>query len=115
MTKMKFLLILLASLLPALISQAQRKAVFIILDGIPADVIEKIETPFLNEIASEGGYTRSYVGGEKGGYNESPTISAPGIAQLPLLEHFPHCRNVPPRYPDGDLFIVDRQPDKACR
>ncbi|HEY4653212.1 MAG TPA: alkaline phosphatase family protein [Cyclobacteriaceae bacterium] len=93
MTKMKFLLILLASLLPALISQAQRKAVFIILDGIPADVIEKIETPFLNEIASEGGYTRSYVGGEKGEYNESPTISAPGYNHL-LTGTWTHKHNV---------------------
>lgn len=53
------------------------KALFIIIDGIPADVIEKLQPPTLMEIAKAGGYTRSYTGGTKGGYNQTPTISAP--------------------------------------
>ncbi|MEJ1241797.1 alkaline phosphatase family protein [Chryseolinea sp. T2] len=57
---------------------SQRKAVFIIVDGIPADVIEKLRPPVLQEIAGAEGYTRAYVGGKKGGYSESPTISAVG-------------------------------------
>ena len=57
---------------------AQRKAVFIIVDGIPADVIEKLKPPVMNEIAGAHGYTRAHVGGMKGGYSESPTISAVG-------------------------------------
>jgi hypothetical protein len=61
---------------------AQRKAVIIILDGIPADVVEKVNTPVLDEIALHGGYTRSYQGGEKGGYSQSPTISAVGYANV---------------------------------
>ncbi|MBP9926595.1 MAG: alkaline phosphatase family protein [Cyclobacteriaceae bacterium] len=61
---------------------AQRKAVIIILDGIPADVVEKVNTPVLDEIASQGGYTRSYQGGKKGGYSQSPTISAVGYANV---------------------------------
>ena len=59
-----------------------KKAVFIIVDGIPADVIEKVNTPHLDEIAKEGGYTRAMVGGEKGGYSETPTISAVGYNSL---------------------------------
>lgn len=62
--------------------QKTRKVVFILLDGIPADVLENTSTPYLDEIASRGGYTRAYVGGEKGGASESPTISAVGYNSL---------------------------------
>jgi len=58
------------------------KAIFILLDGIPADVLENTDTPFLDEISDRGGYTRAYVGGEKGGESESPTISAVGYNSL---------------------------------
>lgn len=61
---------------------AQKKAVFIILDGIPADVLEKTPTPNLDKIAKVGGYTRAYTGGEVGGYSETPTISAVGYNSL---------------------------------
>jgi predicted AlkP superfamily pyrophosphatase or phosphodiesterase len=61
---------------------APRKAVFIILDGIPADVIERVPTPMLDEIAAAGGYARAHVGGELGGLSETPTISAPGYMSL---------------------------------
>jgi predicted AlkP superfamily pyrophosphatase or phosphodiesterase len=55
-----------------------KKAVFIILDGIPADVMETLNPPNLAAIAGEGGYARAKVGGEKGGYSQTPTISAVG-------------------------------------
>jgi hypothetical protein len=58
------------------------KAAFIIVDGIPADVIERTATPNLDAIISEGGYTRSYVGGAAGGATESPTVSAVGFMSL---------------------------------
>ncbi|HZY78267.1 MAG TPA: alkaline phosphatase family protein [Cyclobacteriaceae bacterium] len=58
------------------------KALFIIVDGIPADVIEKLQPPTLMEISKTGGYTRSFTGGIKGGYNQTPTISAPGYINL---------------------------------
>ncbi len=56
----------------------QKKSVFIILDGIPADVIEKVETPVLDMISAQGGYTHASQGGIKDSYNQSPTISAVG-------------------------------------
>jgi predicted AlkP superfamily pyrophosphatase or phosphodiesterase len=61
-----------------LVAQKTRKAVFVIVDGIPADVIEKLSLPNLTSIAAAGGYTRSYTGGMKQTYNETPTISAVG-------------------------------------
>ncbi|GAB3163332.1 alkaline phosphatase family protein [Telluribacter humicola] len=59
-----------------------RKALFIIVDGISADAIEKVETPNLDAIAEVGGYTRAYVGGGKGTYSQTPTISAVGYNSL---------------------------------
>lgn len=59
-----------------------KKVVFIIVDGIPADVIEEMRLPHLTAIAKEGGYIRSYLGGEKNGYSETPTISAVGYNSL---------------------------------
>ena len=60
----------------------QRKALFVIVDGISADVIEKIAKPNLDAIAREGGYVRAYVGGQKGTYSQTPTISAVGYNSL---------------------------------
>jgi predicted AlkP superfamily pyrophosphatase or phosphodiesterase len=62
--------------------ESARKAVFILLDGIPADVIERVPTPMLEEIAAAGGYRLAYVGGERGGPTETPTVSAPGYMSL---------------------------------
>ncbi len=58
------------------------KAVFVIVDGIPADVIERVPTPTIDAIAAEGGYGRATVGGPIGEPGETPTISAPGYMSL---------------------------------
>ncbi len=62
--------------------ETPHKAVFILLDGIPADVIERVSTPSLDAIAAAGGYARAHVGGERGGPTETPTVSAPGYMSL---------------------------------
>ncbi len=63
-------------------AQRVKKTVFVIADGIPADMIEKLHPPRLQKIIDKGAYRRLYVGGVKGSYNQTPTISAPGYNDL---------------------------------
>ena len=58
------------------------KTVFVIVDGIPADLIERLSTPAIDSISAQGGYTRAYVGGAVGQSTESPTVSAVGYLSL---------------------------------
>jgi len=60
----------------------QKKLVFIILDGIPAQDLERVETPNLDLIVQQGGYARAYTGGKRGEYSQSPTISAVGYNSI---------------------------------
>lgn len=59
-----------------------KKVVFIIVDGISADQLKSANTPNLDKIGKIGAYTDAYVGGGKGTYSETPTISAVGYNSL---------------------------------
>jgi len=60
----------------------KKKAIFILIDGVSSDALESVNTPNLDAISKEGAYTRAFVGGLKGTYSQTPTISAPGYNNL---------------------------------
>ncbi|PTX11428.1 type I phosphodiesterase/nucleotide pyrophosphatase [Pontibacter mucosus] len=80
--KSLLLLLCLFSVESAWAQAGKKKALFIMVDGIAADVLEKHPTPNMDRIAAVGGYARAYVGGEKDGYSQTPTISAVGYNSM---------------------------------
>lgn len=59
-------------------TNAKKKVVMIIIDGVPTDMIQRLHPQTIFEIASHGAFGISYVGGEVGAYSQTPTISAVG-------------------------------------
>lgn len=100
--------------------QRPHKAVFILLDGIPADVVERVPTPAIDAIAAAGGYARATVGGELGGPSETPTISAPGYMSL-ISATWANKHNVrgnsnqAPNYAYWNIFRIVESVDPARR
>jgi hypothetical protein len=96
------------------------KAVFIIVDGIPADVIEELNPPTLQEIRNIGGYSRCFVGGNKSTYNETPTISAPGYMSL-ITGTWGNKHNVwdndvaAPNYNYWNIFRIAEKSDSSLK
>lgn len=97
-----------------------RKALVILLDGIPADVIERVDTPALDAIAARGGYARAHVGGELGGRTETPTVSAPGYMSFLTGTWADKHRvrgnsNLSPNYDHWNLFRIVETADSTRR
>jgi predicted AlkP superfamily pyrophosphatase or phosphodiesterase len=96
------------------------KAVFVIVDGIPADVIERVATPHLDAIASAGAYARAEMGGPVGESGETPTVSAPGYMSLvtgtwankhKVYENY----NLSPNYDYWNIFRVAKAVSPAIK
>lgn len=77
-----FLSLLMVPLLSNVLYGQEKKVVFVIIDGIAEDMLEKANTPNLDKITSIGSLLPAYVGGEKDGYSQTPTISAVGYNTL---------------------------------
>lgn len=99
---------------------ATPKALLILVDGIPADVLENSPTPNLDSIGGAHGYTRSWVGGIVGEASETPTISAPGYASL-LTGTWGNKHNIwdnnisEPNYEFWDIFRIAKAHDPNLR
>lgn len=95
---------------------AIRKVVFIIVDGVPADVLERVPTPHIDAISAAGGYTRAFVGGRVGTASESPTVSAVGYQSM-LTGTWANKHNVwdnkvsRPDYRYWDIFRIAKAHD----
>jgi predicted AlkP superfamily pyrophosphatase or phosphodiesterase len=118
---MKRISIILVTITLCLHTYAQdkiRKAVFIIVDGIPSDVMEKLSLPNFGTIAKAGGFAETRVGGEKGGYNQTPTISAVGYNSV-LTGTYVNKHNVwgndikEPNYNYPNIFRLLKQESPA--
>lgn len=97
-----------------------KKALFIIIDGVPADQIERLHTPAIFGIASRGAYGRAYTGGEIGAYSETPTISAIGYTNL-LTATWLNKHNVSgndglkPNYQYWTIFRIAKEQPKGYK
>jgi predicted AlkP superfamily pyrophosphatase or phosphodiesterase len=105
-------------MLPMIAFGQNKKCLLILVDGIPADVIEKTYTPNIDKLAKKGGYARAYVGGEKGGESQSPTISAVGYNSM-LTGTWANKHNVwgnsikSPNYAYPSIFQVARRSESS--
>lgn len=63
-------------------SAKTRKVIYVIMDGIPADCIERLHPKTIYDIAAVGRYSRGYAGGEVGTYSQTPTVSAIGYSNI---------------------------------
>jgi len=96
----------------------KKKVIFIIADGIPADVLEKAKPNFISQIGRSSGYKRATVGGEKGTYTQTPTISAVGYNSL-LTGTWVNKHNVwgndikDPNYHYPTIFRLAKQIDSS--
>ena len=111
----RFLFIILTALLACAASQAAtRKVVYVVMDGIPADYIERAHPATAFDVARHGGYARASTGGEIGGYSQTPTISAVGYMNILtgtwLNKHnVPGNSNLDPNYNYWSLFRIAKQ------
>ena len=67
-----FSLLILSSLVE--MSAKTRKVIYVIMDGIPADCIERLHPTTIYDIAAAGNYSRGYSGGEVGVGQDSDQV-----------------------------------------
>lgn len=115
----KILIVVLYTCFSVVVFAQKKKAVYIIVDGVSKDVLAKLATPNLDEIAKAGTLIGANQGGDRGQYNQTPTISAPGYTNVATGVWF-NKHNVPDNalkapnyhYPTIFRFFKDQYPEK---
>ncbi|WP_299580992.1 alkaline phosphatase family protein [uncultured Sunxiuqinia sp.] len=112
--KKVFLTVVFAWMVFFTIQAKTRKVVYIVLDGIPADYVERVRPKTVFDIADKGAYARAYTGGEIGGYSQTPTISAVGYTNILtgtwLNKHnVPGNSNLKPNYNYWSIFRIAKE------
>ncbi|MDI9603842.1 MAG: hypothetical protein QM305_00715 [Bacteroidota bacterium] len=116
----RFLLTILLIIGCLTVAAKTRKAVYIIIDGVPADQIERLKPEAIFDIASRGAYSRAYTGGEIGGYSQTATISAIGYTNLLTSTWFNKHNvggntNLKPNYNYWTLFRIAKEQQKEFK
>jgi hypothetical protein len=78
----KSIILIFIFIIPLSMMSKTHKTLFVILDGIPADCIERLQPPTIMDVAHTGHYHRALCGGEQSMYSQTPTISAIGYTNI---------------------------------
>ena len=71
-----------ALLVAAAVTAKERKAVIILIDGVPKDAVERLHVPAIYDIAAKGAFGNCLIGGQVGTWSQTPTISAVGYNSM---------------------------------
>lgn len=112
-----YLLIMMFLLGTSFVFAKTRKTVYVIMDGVTPDNIERLQPKTIVGIAKQGGYSRAYTGGEIGGYTQTATISAIGYTNI-LTGTWVNKHNVTgnynlkPNYNYWTIFRIAKEQEK---
>lgn len=71
-----------ALLVAVAVTAKERKAVIILIDGVPKDAVERLHVPAIYDIAAKGAFGNCLIGGQVGTWSQTPTISAVGYNSM---------------------------------
>ncbi|MGL4851915.1 MAG: alkaline phosphatase family protein [Phocaeicola sp.] len=119
LTKLLFF-ILLSLFTTNQLASKTKKVIYVVVDGIPADYIERVKPKTIFEIAQQGGYARAYTGGEVGGYSQTATISAIGYMNILtgtwFNKHNVHGNsNLKPNYNYWSMFRIAKEQQETYK
>lgn len=82
MNKKALFMMLMAGMVSWQAEAKTRKAVYVIIDGVSSEFLEKVQPKTIFDVAKTGSYSRAYAGGKVGELTETTTISAVGYTNI---------------------------------